>query len=129
MLSSFTFRLEGQTSFSPSPSPVPSSCHSSLATAPVSPFPANLSLIALAKGAAPPQLTENTAALNPASTNLDAASSLTPLFATLTENTGGGGTYPLRAKSFPCHAYKSIGSRGAPCLLDRHSSLLLHALR
>src|SRR5690242_4989469 len=94
MLSSFTLRLEGQTSFSPSPSPspspVPASCHSSLATAPASPFPANLSLIALAKGAAPPQLAENTAALSPASTNLDAASSLTPLFATLTKNTPGG---------------------------------------
>jgi len=44
--------------------------------------------------AAPPQLTENTAALNPASANLDAASSLTPLFATLTKNTRGWGAHP-----------------------------------
>src|SRR5579864_6404450 len=44
--------------------------------------------------AAPPQLTENAAALNPASANLDAASSLTPLFATLTKNTRGWGSHP-----------------------------------
>src|SRR5690348_8804634 len=130
MLSLFTFRLEGQTSLSPSPSPAPSSCHSSLATAPVSPFPANLSLIALAKGAAPPQLTENTAALNPASTNLDAASSLTPLFATLTKNTPGGAVLsPSGLSPFLAMLTKNIGSRSAPCLLDRNSSLLLHALR
>src|SRR5690242_7984677 len=129
MLSSFTFRLEGQNSFSPSPSPVPASCHSSLATAPVSPFPANLLLIALAKSAAPPQLTENKAALSPASINLDAASSLTPLFATLTENTpGGAAPSPSGLSPFLAMLTKNIGSRGAPCLLDRNSSLVLHAL-
>jgi hypothetical protein len=49
--------------------------------------------------AAPPQLIENTTALNPSSANLDAASSLTPLFATLTKNTRGGGD--LRHPSSP----------------------------
>jgi hypothetical protein len=48
--------------------------------------------------AAPPQLTENTAALDPSSANLDAPSSLTPLFATLTKNTRGWGT----SASFLC---------------------------
>jgi hypothetical protein len=47
----------------------------------------------VANTADPLQRTENTAALYPASANLDAASSLTPLFATLTENTRGGGTF------------------------------------
>ena len=36
------------------------------------------------------QPTENTIPLNPASSNVDAASSLSPLFVTLTKNTGGG---------------------------------------
>ena len=37
------------------------------------------------------QLIENAATLNPTSANLDAASSISPLPATLTKNTGGGG--------------------------------------
>jgi len=44
----------------------------------------------------PAQVTENTSTLIPESANLDAASSISPLFATLTKNTGGGGT-PLYA--------------------------------
>ena len=64
--------------------------HSPLAAAPLTPFLATLT--------APPQLTENTAALNPSSANVDAASSLTPLFATLTKNTRGWGR-PLQSGS------------------------------
>ena len=59
---------------------------------PPSPFPATLATL--------PQLTENTAALNPASVNLDAASSISPLPATLTKNTRGGGL-PSFFKSIP----------------------------
>src|SRR5579872_3895576 len=40
------------------------------------------------------QLLENKTTLSPAVANLDAASSLTPLFATLTKNTRGWGSHP-----------------------------------
>jgi hypothetical protein len=57
---------------------------SPLTTAPLIPFPATL--------ASSLQPVENTATLNRVSANVDAASSISPLFATLTENTRGGGT-------------------------------------
>jgi hypothetical protein len=48
------------------------------------------------------QPTENTIALNPLSSNVDAASSLSPLFVTLTKNRGGGGVSatPIPPKHF-----------------------------
>jgi hypothetical protein len=57
--------------------------HSPLATSPLSPFPSTLTSHA--------QLAENKNTLSPAVAILDAASSITPLFATLTKNTRGGG--------------------------------------
>jgi hypothetical protein len=75
---------------------------------------------------APPQLTENTAAPNPASANLDAASSLTPLFATLTKNTGGWGMSAsfLRVSSAysASQRYPSLSSTAVSCELLAVSS-------
>jgi len=65
------------------PEEVPSvSCAASQERPPASPF-----LVALI---APSQQTENATISNPASANLDAASSISPLLATLTKNTRGG---------------------------------------
>lgn len=57
-------------------------CHSALATAPLSPLPATLLSRAVARG------TSQTISLR---FYLDAASSISPLFVTLTKNTRGGG--------------------------------------
>ncbi len=47
-----------------------------------------------------------TAAVNPVSANVDAASSISPLFATLTKNTGGGGGDPQHDR------FSKLSSRG-----------------
>ncbi len=58
-----------------------------------------------------------TAAVNPASPNVDAASSLSPLFATLTKNTGGGGTPTVTlSNSIPYSLSGSASSRRDRCI-------------
>jgi hypothetical protein len=59
----------------------------------LSPFPAALTSSV--------QPAENIATLNPVSVNVDAASSISPLFATLTENTGGGGAMRVSDRFLP----------------------------
>src|SRR5690242_10413178 len=54
------------------------------------------------------QLAENKLTLTPAVANLDAASSLTPLFATLTKNTRGGGP---NLRSSACSAQLQVAGR------------------
>jgi hypothetical protein len=77
----------------------------------------NSSPKALANRANPPQLAENTAALYPASANLDIASSLTPLFATLTENTRVGVSLNIvnREPDARFLPRTTIGSAGPSC--------------
>src|SRR5579872_1996673 len=70
----------------------------------VSPFPATLTDHS--------QLAENTITLSPIAANLDAASSISPLLATLTKNTGGG---------VPPPANRSPKLRDSPAARYHHS--------
>ena len=54
----------------------------------------------------PQQIIEKPATSNPVSANLDAASGISPLFATLTENTGGWGVPSRVAPLFLCQALR-----------------------
>ena len=86
----------------------------------LTPFPATLTISL--------HLIENTANLNPTSANLDATSTISPLFATLTQNTRGWGyrhtpspllaeyfllsSHPPFANSFRIRTYKKKGVGG-----------------
>jgi hypothetical protein len=97
------------------PSPRPSllaTRHSPLATVPVTPFTATLTDLS--------QLTENPVTLNPVSANVDVASSISPLFATLTKNTRGGGTLSIASLLFAAELPSSQLSTGNLLLLPSH---------
>jgi hypothetical protein len=118
-----TYKKPGRESLLPAPKfcnslpPSPRPCflatrHSPLATVPVTSFAATLTDLS--------QLTENPVTLSPVSANVDVASSISPLFATLTKNTRGGGTLSIASLLFAAELPSSQLSTGNLLLLPSH---------